>query len=67
MTLPLDANGFPVGHADAHRAAAKELADVINELPESVYHLGPTDAEWAADRMLDRYLLTLKRANGGVK
>lgn len=57
--LETDANGLPIGHREAFHDAAKELRDVINELPDSVYHLGPTDAEWACDRMLHWYLVTL--------
>jgi hypothetical protein len=63
--LPLDANGYlPLGHEAAKDAAAKTLADLVNELPESVYHLGPIDAEWVTSNMLQRYLHVLKQANG---
>lgn len=64
--IRLDANGLPVGHAEASQAAAEELADVVNEWPGGIYHLGPIDAECAASRMLMRYLLALK-VNGGEK
>lgn len=71
--LETDANGLPVGHREAFKDASKELATVINELPESCYWLGPADAEWACERVLLRYLLTLTRVqreaveSGGVK
>jgi hypothetical protein len=61
MTIALDANGLPVGHNDALAAAAVELAKAINELPESLYHFDPIDAEWATSRVLERYLLSVKR------
>lgn len=60
MTIALDANGLPVGHEDAVRAAARDLSDWLNELPESVYHLTPTDAECAASIMAMRYVQTLR-------
>jgi hypothetical protein len=59
VTIQLDANGLPLGHESARAAAAKELAELINELPESVYHLNATDAEWLASNVLLRYLKTL--------
>lgn len=61
-TLALDANGLPLGHDDAAHAAANDLRALVNELPESVYHLGPLDAEWIADVMLQRYVSVLKTA-----
>ena len=59
--LPLDANGLPVGHDDALHAASKELAEAINELPESLYHFDPIDAEWATQRVIARYLGTVRK------
>lgn len=60
-SLPLDANGLPRGHQAAMAAAAKELAEFINELPESGYHLGPCDGDLATERMIHRYFITLRR------
>jgi hypothetical protein len=59
--MPLDANGLPVGHVDALHAASKELAEAINELPESLYHFNPIDAEWATQRVIARYLGTVRK------
>lgn len=58
--IDLDANGLPVGHGLAFDAAAKELTEVVNELPDSFYRLGPTDAQWVMQRVLERYLGTLQ-------
>jgi hypothetical protein len=62
VTIALDANGLPIGHKAAVVDAAREIADNINELPESVYHLNVTDAEWIASNAIARYLQTLKGA-----
>lgn len=62
LDFPVDANQVPIGHVDAERAAARELSDFINELPESVYHLSPDDAELAASRVIAVYRATLARA-----
>lgn len=57
--IRLDANGLPLGHEQAVLDAARELRDWVNELPDSVYHLGPTDAELVTRNMLQRYLHSL--------
>lgn len=65
LTLPsiaLAANGLPRGHALAAFKARQVLIDWVNELPESVYHLGPTDAEEAITRVLAAYVDTLRKA-----
>jgi hypothetical protein len=59
--IALDANGLPRNHRTACWAAQQELADFINELPESVYHLGQGDCELAIDRVIRRYLQQVKR------
>ena len=62
-TLQLDPNGLPLGHEHAKDAAARELAEMMNELPDSVYHLNGTDADWVMSNVLQRYLVELKRAS----
>ena len=62
LRIPLDANDLPPGHDDALRAAAKEMAACVNELPDSVYHLSPDDAEWATRRIVTRYWHVLLEA-----
>lgn len=54
--IPLDGNGLPRNHRTACWAAQQELSDFINELPDSVYHLGASDCELAVDRVIRRYL-----------
>ena len=61
MTLQLDANGLPIGHTYASQEAAQALADLINELPGSVYHMGHTDAEWATSQVLLVYVQALRK------
>lgn len=63
----LDPNNLPLGHEAAKDEAARELAEIVNELPDSVYRLGPTDAEWAASRMLLRYVQALRRIQRGTE
>ena len=60
-SIPLDANGFPIRHREAKDAAVTLFQEMVNELPESVYHLNYTDAEWIAGQMLLRYLGELER------
>jgi len=59
--VELDANGLPVGHKLAAFKARQIFQDMINELPESVYHLGPTDAEWILDNVLSVYVGSLTK------
>ena len=61
-TLQLDPNGLPLGHEAAKDAAARELAELVNELPGGIYHLNAIDAEWVMSNVLGRYLVTLKQA-----
>lgn len=64
-TLLFDANGLPIGHTEALQAAAVELARLMNEMPESLYYLGPSDAEWITGNVLERYRITLRRVQQG--
>lgn len=57
-----DVNGLPYGYSDAKWAAAKALADFINELPDGMYHANGADLELAADRMLTAYRSSLARS-----
>jgi hypothetical protein len=59
--IPCDHQGMPIGHRDAYEAALTDLMDLINELPESVYHLHRQDAQWILDTVLGRYLSKLAR------
>jgi hypothetical protein len=59
--MTLDDNGLPVGHVKARDAAIETLRDLVNELPDSAYHLGPTDAQWITDNMLTVYLHHVRR------
>lgn len=54
--IALDANGLPLRHSDGLQAAARELIDFVNELPQSFYHLGESDADLATERMVSAYL-----------
>jgi len=59
--IPLDPNGFPEGHRGAFEAVVVRFMDMVNELPESVYHLNRADAEWIAEQMFRDYLRLLPR------
>lgn len=59
---PYDVNGQPYGHDDATWAAAKALAEFVNELPDSIYHLNAADAELCTERMLSAYRQSLERS-----
>jgi len=59
-SLTLDANGLPFKDKEGRAFAAKILRDMVNELPESVYHLNDSDAEWIADTLVLAYLQKVK-------
>lgn len=59
--IHLDGNGLPRGHEAALKAAAQEFVDFANELPESLYHFGNGDGRDGAERVIHRYLITLRR------
>lgn len=59
--IPCDRNGLPYGHELAVQAAREEMSDWINELPDSVYHTGPTDMAAGVDRILARYFAKVVR------
>lgn len=62
QTIALDANDLPYGYDDAKWAAAKALADFINELPDGFYHADSADLELCAERMLRAYRASLARS-----
>jgi len=57
----IDLDRIPYGTEAAKFAAARELADFINEMPDGYYHLSADDCRLAAERMLGAYRATLKR------
>jgi hypothetical protein len=59
--IRLDANGLPHGHALAKAAVVQEFMDMVNELPDSVYHVGHTDAEWISSNLIRRYLAAVEK------
>lgn len=59
--LELDANGLPKYHEQALWLARQEHADWISELPEHVFHVGPTDVELGTERIIARYWLALQQ------
>ena len=60
--LPYDANNAPYGFDDAKWAAAKALADFINELPEHFSRVNGADVELCTERMLAAYRQSLERS-----
>ncbi len=52
---------LPKGHQEGLGAAARELADFINELPDGFYHMSPFDTELAARRVVAAYQAALER------
>ena len=54
-SLPLDASGYPVRHTGAMDKATDTLMDLVNDLPESVYFLNRTDAEWVMSCVMAAY------------
>jgi hypothetical protein len=59
--IPLDANGYPHGHKSAMEKVLTDFMDMVNDLPESVYFLNRTDAEWIAEQLIRTYLLNVPR------
>jgi hypothetical protein len=60
--IACDSNGLPRGHKLAEMEAAQELVDCVNELPDSCYHMGPTDGSLFASRVIARYLASVRKA-----
>ncbi len=60
-TIRLDANGLPQGHALAKAAVIQEFMDMVNELPDSVYRIEHTDAEWISSNLIRRYLAAVEK------
>ncbi len=59
--IPCDRSGAPIGHQAAMEKVLGEFMDMVNELPESVYHLNRTDAAWIAENLIGRYLQNVAR------
>ena len=59
-SIQLDFNGLPHNHMAAKAVVEKRLLELVNSLPESVYHLGPDDAEWVTSQLLLAYLHALE-------
>jgi hypothetical protein len=64
-SLALDDRGFPLGHANARLSAIQLGMDMQNELPDTVYHLNATDADWLFGQVILRYLSELEREQAG--
>ena len=64
-SLALDDRGFPFGHANARLSAIMLGMEMQNELPDTIYHLNATDADWLFGQVILRYLSELERAQAG--
>lgn len=60
-TLRLDANGVPVGHDSAISAMVRDFRKWVNDLPDSVYHLGDEDADSLSRQLIARYLHEIQK------